>query len=235
MKGFSGFPPGRLKAVGIPALFFSELLPIIDDLAELRVTLYAFWALHQKEGDIRYLVYGDFLADELFMESLARPLQAAEAVLDDALERAVARGTLLHISIESATGSEDLFFVNTERGRAAVEGITRGEWRPTGDPTQPISLLIERPNIFVLYEQNIGPLTPLIADQLRDAEEDYPAAWIEEAIEIAVNNNARKWAYVSRVLERWKAEGKDDATTRGDSARDRRRYIEGKYGDIIQH
>jgi DNA replication protein len=235
MKGFSGFPPGRLKAVSIPALFFSDLLPIIDDLAELRVTLYAFWALHQKEGEIRYLLYRDFLADGIFMESLGRPQRTAEAVLDDALERAVARGTLLHISVESAAGTEDLFFVNTERGRAAVEGITRGEWRPTGDPSQPISLMIERPNIFVLYEQNIGPLTPMIADQLRDAEESYPAAWIEEAIEIAVNNNARKWAYVSSVLERWKTEGKDDATSRGDSARDRRRYIEGKYGDIIQH
>jgi DnaD/phage-associated family protein len=235
MKGFSGFPAGRLKAVAVPALFFSELLPIIDDLPELRVTLYAFWALHQKEGEIRYLLRRDFLADDLLMESLGRPRRTAEAVLDDALERAVSRGTLLHVSIEGAAGMEDLYLVNTERGRAAVEGITRGEWRPTGDPTQPISLLIERPNIFVLYEQNIGPLTPMIAEQLRDAEESYPAAWIEEAIEIAVNNNARKWAYVSSVLERWKAEGKDDATTRGDSTRDRRRYIEGKYGDIIQH
>jgi len=235
MKGFSGFPDGQLKTLALPSLFFSELLPIIDNLAELRVTLYAFWALHQKEGRIRYLRRHDFAADELFMESLGKPRRAAEAVLDDALERAVARGTLLHISIEGAAGAEDIYFMNTERGRAAVEGITKGEWRPTADPEQPISLLRERPNIFVLYEQNIGPLTPLIAEQLRDAEEHYPAAWIEEAIEIAVNNNARKWAYISRILERWEAEGKHDATSGGDSTRDRRRYVEGKYGDIIQH
>ncbi len=235
MKGFSGFPDGQLKTLALPSLFFSELLPIIDNLAELRVTLYAFWALHQKEGRIRYLRRPDFAADDLFMESLGKPRRAAEAVLDDALERAVARGTLLHISIEGAAGAEDLYFMNTERGRAAVEGITKGEWRPTSDPAQPISLLRERPNIFVLYEQNIGPLTPLIAEQLRDAEEQYPAAWIEEAIEVAVNNNARKWAYISRVLERWESEGKHDATSGGDSTRDRRRYVEGKYGDIIQH
>jgi len=234
MQGFSGFPNGRIKTIALPALFFSELLPVIDHLAELRVTLYAFWALHQKEGSIRYLLRQDFLADDLFMESLGKPRRAAEAVLDDALERAVARGTLLRISVESAAGMQGLYFMNTERGRAAVDGITQGEWRPTGDPAEPVSLIVERPNLFVLYEQNVGPLTPMIAEQLRDAEQSYPAAWVEEAIQIAVNNNARKWAYISRILERWKAEGKHDATSGGDSVRDRRRFFEGKYADIIQ-
>jgi DnaD/phage-associated family protein len=234
MQGFNGFPDGRLKTIALPALFFSELLPIIDNLAELRVTLYTFWALHQKEGTIRYLCRRDFTADDILMDSLGRPRRAAEAVLEDALEHAIARGTLLHISVEGATGLEDLYFMNTGRGRAAVEGIIRGEWRPTGDPEEPVSLTVERPNVFVLYEQNIGPLTPIIAEHLQDAEETYPAAWIEEAIEIAVDNNARKWSYISRILERWKAEGKHDATSGGDSTQDRRRYIEGKYGDLIQ-
>ena len=235
MRGFSGFPAGRLRTIALPALFFSELLPVIDNLAELRVTLFVFWALHQKEGRIRYLRREDFLVDDLLMESLAKQRRTAEALVDDALERAVARGTLLQIRVEGTADAQDLYFLNTERGRAAVDGITRGEWRPTGDPTEPISLMAERPNVFVLYEQNIGPLTPMIAEELRDAEESYPIAWIEEAIKVAVNNNARKWAYISRVLERWKAEGKHDATSGGDTARDRRRYIEGEYGDLIQH
>ena len=235
MKGFSGFPEGLLKTIALPTLFFSELLPAIDNLAELRLTLYAFWALHQKEGEIRYLTRADFSEDALFMESLGRPQRVAETILDDALERAVARGTLLHISVESAEGMDDIYFMNTARGRAAVEGITRGEWRPTGDPRRPVGLVVERPNLFVLYEQNIGPLTPLIADELRDAEKEYPGAWIEEAIAIAVNNNARKWSYISRILERWKVEGKHDESRGGDSNRDRRRYTESKYGDVIQH
>jgi len=36
----------------------------------------------------------------------------------------------------------------------------------------------ERPNIFKLYEENIGPLTPLIADALKDAEKTYPPEWV---------------------------------------------------------
>jgi DnaD/phage-associated family protein len=116
-----------------------------------------------------------------------------------------------------------------------VEGIVRGEWRPSGDPDNPVSLIVERPNLFVLYEQNIGPLTPMIADQLRDAEQEYPFDWVKEAIEIAVNNNARSWAYISKILERWNAKGKHDSTSGGDSVQDRRRYIDSKYGDLIQH
>lgn len=99
----------------------------------------------------------------------------------------------------------------------------------------PVSLMVERPNVFVLYEQNIGALTPMIADQLRDAEDEYPNPWIEQAIGIAVENNARNWAYVSRILERWKTEGKHDPTAGGDSERERRKYIQGKYRDLIQH
>ena len=235
MQGFNGFPDGQLKTIALPALFFSELLPIIDDLAELRVTLYAFWALHQKEGTIRYLCRHDLASDDLLMESLGQPRRAAEAVLDDALEHAVARGTLLHISVEGSAGTENLYFMNTERGRAAVDGIIRGEWRPTGDPEEPVSLIVERPNIFVLYEQNIGPLTPLLAEELMEAEDTYPESWIEGAVREAVELNKRSWRYVQRILERWATEGKDDETSRRGDERDRRRYLEGEWADIIEH
>ncbi len=51
MKGFSGFA-ARADMVRVPAPFFSELLPIIDHLGELKVTLYCLWALQRKEGAI---------------------------------------------------------------------------------------------------------------------------------------------------------------------------------------
>ena len=189
MKGFSGFPDGKLKLTQVPNLFFSDLLPIIDNLAELKVTLYAFWALGYKEGQVRYMRLADFLNDGEFMKGLGPTMTIAAENLNDAIERAVARGTFLHVNVESADGKMDLYFVNTEKGRAAVEGIIRGEWRPGPDQGEPITLLVERPNIFVLYEQNIGPLTPLIADELRDAEQTYPIRWIEEGIELVETIN----------------------------------------------
>ncbi len=234
MKGFPGFPDGKMRLTPLPNPFFSELLPIIDDLAELKVTLYAFWALTQKEGAVRYLRLTDFLNDTSFVKGFAPTMTKAATALLDGIERAVARGTFLHVDIEGADGRLDLYFLNTEKGRAAVDGITRGEWRPNPDEDQPISVLVERPNIFVLYEQNIGSLTPMIADELRDAEQEYPARWVEDAIKAAVQNNIRKWRYVSSILERWRLEGKTDGIGRRVTQKELRQQIPDEYKDIIQ-
>jgi DNA replication protein len=234
MKGFTGFPDGKLRLTPLPNLFFSDLLTIVDDLAEMKVTLYAFWALAQKEGPVRYLRLVDFLNDGQFMKGMGpTPSLAAEA-LSDGIERAVARGTFLQVSVESADGVMALYFMNSEKGRAAVEGITRGEWRPNPDVDLPITLSVERPNVFVLYEQNIGPLTPIIADQLRDAEQTYPKEWLEEAIQEAVKNNVRKWRYVQSILERWRQEGKVDGISRRDTQKDLRGQVPDEYQDIVK-
>lgn len=234
MKGFTGFPDGKLRLTQVPNLFFSDLLPIIDHLGEMKVTLYAFWALSQKEGQVRYLRLADFLNDSVLLGGMGiNPTQAAQAIMDG-VERAVARGTFLHVNVESVDGRMDLYFLNTEKGRAAVEGITKGEWRPTMYEDASITLLVERPNVFVLYEQNIGPLTPMIADELRDAEQTYPASWMEEAILLAVENNVRKWRYVLSVLERWRQEGKQDGIGRRDSSKALRQQIPDELKSIVK-
>jgi DnaD/phage-associated family protein len=234
MKGFPGFPDGKLRTTQVPNLFFSDLMPVIENLAELKVTLYAFWALGQKEGTVRYLRLADFLSDPELMKGMGATPTAGAELLMDGLERAVARGTFLHVNIESSDGQLDLYFMNTEKGRAAVDGITKGEWRPNPDEEEPITLLVERPNIFILYEQNIGPLTPLIADELRDAEQTYSPRWIEEAIQQAVENNVRKWRYVLAILERWRQEGKTDGHNRRDSQKELRQQIPEELRDIIK-
>ena len=49
----------------------------------------------------------------------------------------------------------------------------------------------------------------MMAEILKDAEINYPAAWIEEAIELAVQNNSRRWKYVEAILRKWKENGRD--------------------------
>ncbi len=224
MKGFSGFPAGKTRTTPVPNLFFVELLPQIDDLDELRLTLYCFWRLALKEGRLRHVRRSELQQDETLLDSFQQP---GEVALAQALERACARGTLLHVVLEDADGHEDYFFLNTPKGRAAVEGIARGDWRPTNDADAPISVTVERSNIFTLYEQNIGSLTPLIADELRDAERNFPDNWLKEAMRLAVENNARSWRYVLAILERWQRKGKDDdGKGRADSEKYRRRYLD---------
>lgn len=66
-----------------------------------------------------------------------------------------------------------------------------------------------RPNIFNLYEQNVGAITSLLADDLKQAEIDYPTEWIENAFKIAVANNKRNWRYISACLKNMQAHGVD--------------------------
>ena len=42
LPGFIGFPDKKMLAVIVPDLFFVDLLPQIDNLAELKLTVYFF-------------------------------------------------------------------------------------------------------------------------------------------------------------------------------------------------
>ncbi len=235
MKSFSGFPEGKVQFTSIPDRFFHNLLPLIDHLGELKTTLYAFWYLDHMEGVFRYFRSQDFLEDKKFMASLAEDPQKASADLEESLARCVQRNTFLKTTLELENGAEDFYFLNTPKGRAAVRAIERGEWRHSGDPGSPIELFAETPNIYKLYEENIGPLTPMIAETLKDAEETYPQQWIEDAVRIAVENNVRRWSYVDAILKRWQEGGRDERTDRRDTEKDRRRYVEGELSDFIEH
>lgn len=204
MKLFSGFPAGKLQVTPLPNLFFSELCPAIDDLAELKVTLHLFWLLAHKKDRQPHVRASELRADHTLLRSLA----TADAKTDDALGRALgsaaARGTLLRLRVRD----DDLYFLNTESGRRAFEKLARESELPLETPAREQVPVGERPNIFALYEQNIGLLTPLIVEELKDAEQEYPVEWIAEAFKIAVENNKRNWRYVRKILERWKTEGR---------------------------
>ena len=232
---FNGFAPGKQPILAIPAAFISELLPLIDDLAELKVTLYFMWAIQQRDGRFRYLRRRDFLNDASFMAGLAGFDFEPGATLDAALNRACTRGTLLCAEITLAGEPEQLYFINTELGRETFEQVKRGGWLPSLGDDEPVEILPDRPNIYRLYEDNIGPLTPMIADTLKDAEREFPMAWIEEAIRIAVESNARSWRFIQAILDRWQKEGKKDAPTERPAAQDGQRYVTGKYADFIEH
>jgi DnaD/phage-associated family protein len=140
----------------------------------------------------------------------------------------------LQAAISEDEGEQTIYFLNTPKGRAAIQAIARGDWRPELDPALPLELVKDRPNIYRLYEEHIGPLTPMIAEALREAEGLYPESWVEEAIRIAVENNVRRWSYVEAILERWQEGGRDERKDRRDTEKDRRRYIEGEFSDYIE-
>jgi DnaD/phage-associated family protein len=231
MPSFNGFPSSKVHLTPIPAPFFTKLLIEIDTLVELKVILYAFWFLEHQEGSIRYITYQDFISDEELMRGFG---PEAVKMLEEGLERATQRGVLLRASPADTDLEESLYFLNSPRGRAAVKAYQQGTWSPHLDNQVPVELKTERPNIYRLYEENIGPLTPLIADTLKDAEETYASDWIEDAIRIAVQKNVRNWRYIEAILKSWLKEGRYESSRRN-REEDRRKYIEGEYGDLIEH
>jgi len=66
-------------------------------------------------------------------------------------------------------------------------------------------------NLFMLYTQEIGLLTPLIADAIEDWEKDVPEKYIRDAIAEAVKSNARSWRYIEAILKRWKSQGNQES------------------------
>ena len=246
---FIGFPDTKMERVIIPDLFFSDLLPQIDDLAELKLTLHCFWLLNGQDGKLRYLRGDDLRGDEALLVSLnlESDLRTPLATLADALERAVARHTLLKLDVETDDEdgepiTDDWYFMNTVKGRQTVALIRQGKLHELQEAIpDEARLRIERPNLFTLYEQNIGYMTPLIADQLRDMEKTYPPDWVEEAFEIAVSRNKRALRYIQAILKRWESEGKTDDLTGAQDERDqrdtaerrRRDYLPDEYADVI--
>lgn len=233
MPPFSGFPAGKSRLTPLPAVFFRELLPQIDDLAELKIILYAFWFLNQQQEPVRYITFQDFLEDRTLIESLAEDPHAAKKILQAALVGAVKRGALLEAGLPGENERKSFYFLNSPHGRAAVKALEAGTWSP--DPSSHASPVLERerPTIFKLYEENIGPLTPMIAEILRDAEQTYPVEWIEEALQIAVENNVRRWRYVEAILISWQEKGRH-GTDRQDVEKDREYYLKGDSSEYIE-
>lgn len=236
MKIFAGFPDNsKLSATAFPATFFTELLPIIDDLAELKVVLFSFWALNQKEGEFRYLLRDEYDNDVLIEGLKAiKPDADPQATLENALALAVARCVLLCTTIVLPDNEIEIFCVNTHKGRIAISQVQAGEYKQ-GINGRPIEILPERPNIYKVYESHIGPLAPLISDALKDAEKTYPNEWIVDAIDRAVKINKRNWRYIEAILKRWQSEGRNDDYVGRLDEEDGKRYVSGKYANFIEH
>ena len=236
MEQFRGFP-AKMQFTPLPNLFFSSLLPQITDIAELKTTLHIFWSLYGKRGYPRFTTYQELLSNKSLMSSFREGEKAPGEALRQALEMATKRGTILHMVLDRDGAQEDIYFLNTKSDRQVMAKIQNGELILSGLKAEGQADIEteELPDIFTLYEQNMGMLTPMIAEELREAEKLYPETWIRDAIKEAVNQNKRKWSYISAILERWSAEGRSDGTYRRDSKKTNKdKYIKQKYGHMVR-
>jgi len=235
MKQLTGFP-AKMEYTPIPNFFLSTILPQINDITELKTTLQVLAILYRKRGYPRFVTYGELLGNASLMSSLKGGTKPPDETLRQALEMATQRGTIIHMVLDRDGVSEDIYFLNTESDRQVVAKIESGELRLSGLKAMGQTYIEaeEQPDLFTLYEQNIGMLTPLIAEELREAEKLYPESWIRDAIKEAVSLNKRSIRYIIRILERWSAEGKGDGTYQRYSKTDPKRYLGQKYDHMVR-
>ncbi len=176
MIQFKGFP-AKMQFTPIPNIVFSSLLPQITDIIELKVLLHIFEILYPKKGMLRFISFGELLSHPGLIDELKEsPKETLQKVLDNLVRKEV----ILQLAVTRSESKEDAFFLNTEPNRLAISRIEAGEIIQEGfkfEKTLPVRT--EPPSdIFTLYEQNIGMLTPLIADELKEAIRQYPETWI---------------------------------------------------------
>jgi DNA replication protein len=210
---FDGFHEDNLDLIRVPESFFTQLLPNINKLTHVRLLLYMFWHLEQQQGNVRYFRFKDLAADPMLIEMLKD-----EETLKLALAGLVNLNAVLEANLDWM--DETYYFINGPQGRAAIEAIEKGQWKETLSERVPIHMTAEPANIFQLYEENIGLITPIMAEILKEDEAEYPPLWIEEAIKIAVTGNKRNWKYIQAILERWQKEGRGNEQNRRDRTQD---------------
>ena len=211
---FSGFT-GKTLYTPVPNPVFGPILEQIQDLAELKVTLRGLWLFHRKRGALRAVSLEEFLADRTLIKGLKfEGDDSAEKAIRHGLRLAVKRKTFL---THQLGGKDTVFLLNTDSDQRAVARLEHGEApEEISDGPESEAPALEPPNIFALYEDNIGALSPLLAEELKEAEGRYPDTWLREAFGIAVPENKRSGRYVAGILSRWAAEGRKN---RGDVER----------------
>ena len=230
---FSGFSRDTLYTP-VPNPLFGPLLEEIDDLAELKVTLRGIWLCHRQRGSPRMTPLAEFINDRALLRGLGGPGRDAVSEIRRGLRLAVERGVFLRYAPESPDGGE-YYLLNTLHDRRALDRL-RGQEAPGPGTDHALPLDMQpdparKPNIFALYEETIGMLSPMLAEELKDAEDNYPAEWVSEAFAIAAAENKRNWRYVSGILRRWASEGRGTGRNDGKPGRhpaedQRRKHLE---------
>jgi len=200
--------------ISLPDSFFTQAVPKIQDLTELKIVLYVAYLILRKQDPSTQSAECSVTYKELKAGSRRLSAELDEETLRQALNSAVEHGALLHSTLNINGVIEDVYSLTAP--------MYRGRQPPTS-------------NIFALYEQNIGMITPIIAEELKEADKLYPPQWIEEAFKEAVTLNKRSWKYIARILERWASEGKDSGEHRRDIKKDGPdKYIKGRYGHLVK-
>ena len=197
------------KMIPVPAQLFTEILPRLHNESQLRATLYTWYAIASKGSGQRYVYLSQLLTDPVLLSWITH--LGGKNGIRHGLDLSCKEGIFLQLQI----GEDDKILApNDESGARLItdmksESVAHHKQSRDLNPETNYERTVVS-NVIEKYENEIGMLTPVIADMIAIAEQTYPTTWILEALDIAAQSNARSWKYVTAILARWKNEGKNN-------------------------
>jgi len=206
---------GNYQSIKLPANLLTRCDGLGGDAILLLLAFFELLSLQEVKSDVVELY---ILLDHMPISEDTRWQKALAELLEEDLLLAYPQ------TIENPQVPV-LLFPATPEGIRRFEGLREGSLslaeiqaaNPLPNP--------DKPNIFTLYEQNIGPLTPMVAEILKADAETYPESWLQEAMQEAVSRNIRNWKYVQAILKAWHEKGRDSTHGTTQSALERFREL----------
>jgi DNA replication protein len=200
----------ELDAIRIPRDYFESHLSTASSFDELHTLLAVIRIQASRPGLNAPVEEESIIGDRRLSAVLGTTsvAQSSTSRIMRALNQAVIRGALIREPVESDSRQSIVYRRAGEPesigggGDATVDALDGHGSRDSVERNE------QAASVYAAYEDNIGLLTPLIADQIRLALELYPSSWIHEAINDAVAYNRRQWRYIQRVLQNWSADGR---------------------------
>ena len=190
----------NVKYIPVPAPVFDILLENISDISDLKLMFRIIWLLQMYNRKPQYVTESEIIADKLIAKLTQSTSKTIKSINN------LEKYGVLKSSVNKHDNNKVIFL----NSNSVKEMIEKSNLPITGTDLDPWESNHNIPNIYSLYEQNIGMITPHVAELIKEAENTYPVEWIEDAIKHASTQNKRSWAYISSILNRWKIEGKDN-------------------------
>ena len=196
---FKGFKK-NVKYIPIPAPIFDTLLESMSNISELKLMLRIMWLLQIYNRKPQFITENEIITDKLTSKLIGGSDKVIESLCT------LENYGIIKSSKQKSDGIK-IIFLNSE---TIKDRIAKSDLLIETNQTDPWEKDNEIPNIYSIYEQNIGMITPHIAELIKESENLYPVEWVEDAIKHASKQNKRSWAYIESILNRWKIEGRDN-------------------------
>ena len=155
--------PKEIRYTPTPNLVFGKLLDEIKELNDLKFILRIIWMINQAKRVPKYITLEEIISDRIINAIIPKPNTEPDTFCKSILNKPQLLNLFLYHEININQSNTAVVALNTARNKTMlnkIKGLDKFDsvFQPNGDVSE------ESPNIFKLYEDNIGTLNPIITD-----------------------------------------------------------------------